>query len=232
MWTIRTRLLLVAALSIVAVASIACGSDDDGGGAGAADTQTVPTTTSSGSIESNAVQTGLDENCVQNVLGRAAVGFADVTESERALVLEQCGGGGPEFSGGAGGGFLASLPSDCIEETLGAPVDDFRDISSEDRSALLEACAADLGDVGSRFPGGISLAGPGGRITGLLEQEPIAACAEEELGRPVSASDELTPEEMTQIITACLPALGEGRQGSGAIEVRPGSGDGSTITIR
>jgi hypothetical protein len=219
----RIKLWLVTLMAVAAISAVACGSNDTSAAseAGPNSTATAAAQVSNSDPGSPQAQTaGLDENCVQNVLGRAATGFADVTETERALILEQCSGGGPAFGGGAGG-FLATLPAECVEETLGRTVEDFRDITAEERSALLDACGADLPTDGRGFPGGFEQ-GTGGGPAGLLSQPETLACAEEALGRSITDATGLTQEELSTVFSQCLPDFSGGAGG------RFGDGQGGT----
>ena len=100
---IRARRWLFVALAIAMVAVIACGTESSSGAAPAGDqagdsataVETVDAneTDDTGETDDAAAATGgIDQECVNRILGRAASGFGDVTSAERDRIFSECSG--------------------------------------------------------------------------------------------------------------------------------------------
>ena len=184
------RRLLLIATAFAMVAVIACGAEVSGGAAAgdapAATAESISAAENAGA-ETAAATGGINQECVQQVLGREASGFGDITAAERDRIFSECSGGGSDagdhtprtgqfgqdhdsgdsstFGGGDfgfGGGdrFSGQLP-DCFTDAFGDSPDGFRGLSQEDLQAITEAC----GDEFDGFGGG-GFRGDGGDFFG------------------------------------------------------------------
>ncbi len=173
------RLLLIAA-AFAMVAAIACGAEASGGAAAGADqagdppaaTENVSTAgdVTADTAETAAATGGINQECVQQVLGREASGFGDITAAERDRIFSECSGsegaddhtpptgvfgqdhddgGDSRFGGGffGGDGFAGQLP-ECFTDALGDGPDGLQGLSPEDFQAIAEACGDELRGFG------------------------------------------------------------------------------------
>ena len=246
----------MAAVSLALVAVISCEAESGGGAAGAADDAATPVevTSSAGSSSggqstltgdvATASPAGIDEACVQRVLGRQAAGFGDVTTSERDRILSECTGdnGGRAGAGGVGGtgnlrfggGGLAALDPACVQGIVGGVEVDFTQMTQEQRQSVFQECgSADGGadgfgggffgqDGDGGFGGGFSRPdGDGGFRGGFFGQDGLTGqlpeCATEALGPDSGDRTGLTPEDIQAITEACGDLFGGfgGFDGSG-----------------
>ncbi len=206
--------LLVAAIAITLIAAVACGTDASGDApASASDSPDEVSTLllagdGNGSIaaeqspdEESVAAGGLDPVCVEQVLGRTATGFADITDAERTRIFEDCSA---DARGPRGGGFAAGFDPVCVLAATGNEVTDFADLTAEQRQAVFEQCGGDerpggpgteLGDR-ERQAGGFGGAG-------LLENE----CVQNALGGSVTDITQLSQEQIQQALALCSAEL-------------------------
>ena len=239
----KVRLWLMAAVSLALVAVISCEAESGGGAAGAADDAATPVevTSSAGSSAdgqstlagdvTEASPAGIDEACVQRVLGRQAAGFGDVTTSERDRILSECTGdnGGRSGPGGVGGtgnfrfggGGLAALDPACVQGIVGGVEVDFTQMTQEQRQSVFQECGSADGGVDGFGGGFFGQDGDGGFRGGFFGQDGLTGqlpeCATEALGPDSGDRTGLTPEDIQAITEACGDLFGGfgGVDGSG-----------------
>ncbi|NQW17708.1 MAG: hypothetical protein HQ478_09510 [Chloroflexi bacterium] len=176
---------------------------------------------------------GLDEACVQRVLGRAATGFAGVSAAERDAIFAQCSGTQEEqlnrqFAGGRGADFLENIDAACLAEITGSEDLNLADLSLEDRQRVFTECAPEGLARGPGRPGG----GFGGAFAGLGDL--LGGCVTEALGETPENLFGLEPEQLAAITEACGDQLPEGfgdfqalgPDGAGGFGGRGGDGGG------
>jgi hypothetical protein len=225
----KWALVMFAVLTIVAIACEAEASDtsDSAGDTPAA----VSGTDSDGAGSSSATASGgLDEACVQQVLGRQVTGFADITAAERDAVFEQCSGTeqdqrARQFANGGGGNLLTNLDEACVTRVTGSDELDLGQLSIEQRQELITECAPEGFDAGRTRPGGGGFGRfPGGEgfadINDLLQ-----GCVTDALGETPDDLFALTSEQLESVRTACADELPDGFGTTGGFQ-RGGTGDG------
>ena len=187
-------MLIATAFAMVAV--IACGAEVSGGAAAgdapAATVESISAAENAGA-ETAAATGGINQECVQQVLGREASGFGDITAAERDRIFSECSGGGSDagdhtprtgqfgqdhdsgddstFGGGgfrfrAGDGFGGQL-SDCFTDALGETPDGFQGLSQEDFQAIAEVCGDEFEGFGGFGGFGGGFGGDGGGAGGF-----------------------------------------------------------------
>lgn len=194
--------------AIVMVAAVACtaetgGDSSDSGSA----SQTVAS--DSGQTES----AGLDEACVQQVLGRQVTGFADITASERDAIFAQCSGNEQERQQRQGrqldpsgiGSRLPELDQACVTEITGNADSDLTQLTAEQRQQVFSECLPE-GFLGGRTGGFL---GAGGVEFGGIS-ETLQACLDNTLNEPIDSLFRLDPEQRDAITAACGDELPEG----------------------
>ena len=213
----RRLLLIAAALGMVAM--IACGAEASGGtAAGANQADDPPAATEdvsaagdapgSGEDEAEAATApgGIDQDCVQQVLGREASGFGDITAAERDRIFSECSGddGGRPPRVGAdgnrdfqfGGGALAAINPECVQGIVGGDGGDdggFAQITPEQRRQIFTECGD--GDGGG-FLGGDGFAGQ------------LPDCFTDALGDSPNGLQGLSREDFQAIAEACGDEFG------------------------
>jgi len=160
-----------------------------------------------------AAGSGLDEACVQRVLGRAATGFADITAAERDAVFEQCSGSEQEqltrrFATGGAGNILENLDEACVTEITGEDELDLASLSIEQRQEIFTECAPE--DF-QRRPGGDRFGGggfTGGAFAGI--EDLLAGCVTDALGETPEDLFALDTEQLAAVSEACGDELPDG----------------------
>ena len=229
------RRWLIAAVSLALVGVIAC---ESGSGSDVAAPAIGQSATADGTPNADAsagdqapltgeiaapADGGINEECVQRVLGRQASGFGDVTAAERDRILSECTGDDGARRAGATGGFqfggdvLAALDPDCVQGIVGDIEVDFTQMTPEQRQSVFQECGSGDGRTGG-FGGGLF---GQDRLAGQLPD-----CAIEALGRTLDDLRGLTQEDLQAITAACGDQLdglgGGGRFGGGAGGFRGG----------
>jgi len=159
---------------------------------------------------------GLDEACVQRVLGRAATGFTDVSAAERDSIFQQCSGDEEEqlarqLTGGRGDDFLDAIDVACLAGITGSEEFNLGDLTLEDRQRVFTECVPEdfaRGQGGSGRPGGAF----GGRLGGAFTDigNLLEGCVTEALGETPENFFGLEPEQLEAIAEACGGQLPEG----------------------
>ncbi len=242
----RRLLLIAAAFAMVAV--IACGAEVRGGtAAGAAQASDAPAASENISAAGNdgvgPVAGGINQECVQQVLGREASGFGDITAAERDRIFSECSGEGddggrpPRVGAGGnrdfqfGGPALAAINPECIQEIIGGDGGDdggFAQITQEQRQRIFAGCGD--GDGGDGFGGGF-FGGDG--FAGQLPE-----CFTDAFGDRPGGFQGLSQEDFQAIAEACGDEFGDlggfggdgggffGRAGDGGFRGGGGFGGG------
>ncbi len=232
------RLLLIAA-AFAMVAAIACGTETSGGSVANAPRADDPpaaaediSAAGDGDSETAAATGGINQECVQSVLGREASGFSDITAAERDRIFSECSGGsdigdhtprtgqfGQDHDSGdnstfrfGGDGFTGQLP-ECFTDALGDSPNGFQGLSPEDFQAISEACGDEFGgfggfggDGGDFFgrggDGGTGGFRGGGGFGGSLDLS--SECVTNALGRTVENLQDVSAEERQQLFQTCF----------------------------
>jgi hypothetical protein len=232
----RARRLLLIAAALAMVAAIACGVE-----AGASQIADPPAATenisTAGDVTADAAETaaatgGINQECVQQVLGREASGFGDITAAERDRIFSECSGGGSDagdhtprtgqfgqdhdsgddstFGGDGfrfrgGDGFGGQLP-DCFTDALGERPDGFQGLSQEDFQAITEACGDELRSFGGDGQDGGGFFGRGGFRDGGFGGglDLSSECVTNTLGHTVDSLQDLSAQERQQLFQTCF----------------------------
>ena len=213
-WTgfdFRKLALVVFAMFMIAATSCELESSDSSTSVGDATSAAESSVPAAGSAPT--ADSGLDEACVQRVLGRAATGFADITAAERDAVFEQCSGSEQEqltrrFATGGAGDILESLDEACVTEITGEDDLDLGSLSIEQRQEIFTECAPE--DF-QRRPGGDRFGG-GGFTGGAFAdiEELLAGCVTDALGETPEDLFALDPEQLAVVSEACRDELPDG----------------------
>ncbi len=239
----ETRRLIVIAAAIAMIAVIACGTESSGeaaAGDSQPSTENVVAGTEDGS-EAAVEPGGIDQNCVNQVLGREASGFGDVTAAERDRIFSECFGdddGGerpPRLGDGRnrdfqfGEGAAAAIDPECVQGITGSADGGLAQITPEQRQQIFSECAGGDGEAGGFFGGGF------GGADGFAAQLP--ECFTDALGDSGGGLQGLTPEDFQAISEACGDEFGDfggfggtGQDGGGFFGGR--GGDGGTGGFR
>lgn len=201
------RKLALVVFAMFMIVAISCELDTSDSSTTTADA--VPTAESS----APAVDSGLDEACVQRVLGRAATGFADITAAERDAVFQQCSGSEQDqltrrFATGDAGDILENLDQACVTEITGEDELDLRNLSIEQRQEIFTECAPE--DFQGR-PGGDRFGGggfTGGAFAGI--EDLLAGCVTDALGETPEDLFGLSIEQLAAVSEACGDELPDG----------------------
>ena len=217
----RRLLLIAAALGMMAM--IACGAEASGGtAAGANQADDPPAATEDISAAGDAPDAGdgeagaapatggINQECVQQVLGREASGFGDITAAERDRIFSECSGdddGGRPPRVGAGGnrdfrldgGALAALNPECVQGITGGDANGdangdeigLAQLTPEQRQRIFTECGSGEGGGGFGFGGG----------DGFAAQLPD--CFTDALGDSPDGFRGLSQENLQAIIEAC-----------------------------
>ena len=206
----KLALVVFTMFMIVAIACEAETSDTPASSSDSASTanSSVPTTGSAPAADS-----GLDEACVQRVLGRAATGFADITAAERDAVFQQCSGSEQDqltrrFATGGAGDILENLDQACVTEITGEDELDLGSLSIEQRQEIFTECAPE--DFQGR-PGGDRFGGggfTGGALAGI--EDLLAGCVTDALGETPEDLFALDTEQLAAVSEACGDELPDG----------------------
>ncbi len=229
----KWSLVMFAVLIVIAVA---CETEASGSSVDVPSTTSDTASNSADKSDTASASGGLDEACVQQVLGRQVTGFADITAAERDAVFEQCSGSeqdqrSRQFANGGVGNLLSNLDEACITRVTGSDELDLGQLSIEQRQELITECAPEGSDTGRTRPGGGGFGRfPGGEgfadITELLQ-----GCVTDALGETPTDLFALTPEQLEAVRAACADELPEGFGGFGGTGgfsgfQRGGAGDG------
>ena len=154
---------------------------------------------------------GLDEACVERVLGRVATGFSDVTAAERDAIFQECSGSEEEqltrqFTGGRGGDFLDAIDVECLAGITGSEEFDLAELTLEDRQRVFSECVPEDFDRAQGGRGGFNARA--GAFAGLGEL--LEGCVTDALGETPENIFGLDPEQFAAIAEACGDELPEG----------------------
>jgi len=212
---IDTKNWILGSIALLIVIAVACGAESS---ITPASSDSQPTSSSPAVTEGDS---GLDEACVQRVLGRTATGFGDISSAERDAVFEQCSGTESDrltrqFTTGGGGNLLENLDAACVTEITGQDELDLGQLSIEQRQQVVTECAPEGFQRGA--PGGRDFGGGFADFSSILE-----GCATEALGETPESLFGLTPEQTEAITAACGDELPDGFGGFGGF---PQGGDG------
>ena len=155
-------------------------------------TDTAPQPEVAATIEPESTNRGLDEACVQRVLGRSVGGFGDVSPAERDAVFEQCSGTEAEqlsrqFASGQGSALLENIDQDCASGITGRNDLDLASMSLEDRQQIISECSA-------QFDHGFS----GGGFADIVD-----GCVAASLADSPDDVSRLSGEDLAAVIEAC-----------------------------
>jgi hypothetical protein len=210
------RKLALVVFSMLIIIAIACEAEVSGTPASSSDSSTSQASTSSSDSAdsaSSAPDSGLDEACVQRVLGRVASGFGDITAAERDAVFEQCSGSEEEqlnrqFAAGGAGNLIANLDEACVTRLTGDSELDLASLSLEQRQELFTECSPE--DLQGR-PGGDRFGG-GGFARGAFAniEDLLAGCVTDALGETPGDLFGLSPEQLAAVTEACGDELPDG----------------------